>query len=50
MTPCNKINKSLVVYRCSGNVITYVTTLHLYLQNFDIFMPEMRFQSNLNDI
>ena len=27
ITPCNKINKSLVVYRFSGNVMTSITTL-----------------------
>ena len=27
ITPCNKICKPLVVYRFSGNVITYITTL-----------------------
>ena len=27
ITPCNKINKSLVVYRFTGNVMTSITTL-----------------------
>ena len=27
ITPCNKIDKPLVVYRFSGNVITSITTL-----------------------
>ena len=27
ITPCNKINKTLVVYRFSGNIMTPVTTL-----------------------
>ena len=28
ITPCNKIDKPLVVYWFSGNVITSITTLH----------------------
>ena len=27
ITPCNKINKPLVVYRFTGNVMTSITTL-----------------------
>ena len=27
-TPCNKIDKPLVVYRFTGNVMTSITTLH----------------------
>ena len=27
ITPCNKICKPLVVYRFSGNVMTFITTL-----------------------
>ena len=27
ITPCNKIDKPLVVYRLSGNVMTSITTL-----------------------
>ena len=27
ITPCNKIDKSLVVYRFTGNVFTSITTL-----------------------
>ena len=27
ITPCNKIDKPLVVYRFSGNVMTTITTL-----------------------
>ena len=27
ITPCNKICKPLVVYRLTGNVITFITTL-----------------------
>ena len=28
ITPCNKIDKPLVVYRFMGNVTTSITTLH----------------------
>ena len=28
ITPCNKIDKPLVVYRFSGKVMTSITTLH----------------------
>ena len=28
ITPCNKIDKPLVVYRFSGNVMTSITMLH----------------------
>ena len=28
ITPCNKIDKSLVVYRFTGNVMTSITTLY----------------------
>ena len=28
ITPCNKIDKPLVVYRFTGNVMTSKTTLH----------------------
>ena len=28
ITPCNKIDKPLVVYRFTGNVMTSITTLH----------------------
>ena len=28
ITPCNKIDKPLVVYRFSGNVMTSIITLH----------------------
>ena len=28
ITPCNKIDKPLVVYRYTGNVMTSITTLH----------------------
>ena len=45
ITPCNKIDKPLVVYRFSGNVMTSITTLH-----YNIFKTEMRLQSDLNII
>ena len=28
ITPCNKIDKALVVYRFTGNVMTYIIMLH----------------------
>ena len=37
ITPCNKICKPLVVYRLSGNVITSITTLRTYCQNYNFF-------------
>ena len=45
ITPCNKIDKPLVVYRNTGNVMTSVTTLSIYCQNYNVFTAEMRFQS-----
>ena len=45
ITPCNKIDKPLVVYRFTGNVITSITTLRIWWQNHNVFTPEMRFQS-----
>ena len=48
ITPCNKIDKPLVVYRFSGNVMTSIITLRKRWPNFDIFTPKMRFLSNFN--
>ena len=45
ITPCNKIDKPLVVYRFTGNVMTSITTLRRQWQNYNVFTPEMRFQS-----
>ena len=45
ITPCNKICKTLVVYRFSGNVMTSITTLRTQCQNYNVFTAEMRFQS-----
>ena len=50
ITPYNKIDNSQVVYRFKGNFMTSITTLHTKRQNYDVFTPEMRFQSNLNVI
>ena len=50
ITPCNKIDKLLVVYRFTGNFMTSITTLRIKLQIYDVFTPEMTFQSNLNVI
>ena len=30
ITPCNKIDKPLVVYRCSGKAMMSITTLRTY--------------------
>ena len=45
---CNKIDKPLVVYRFSGNVMTSIITLRKRLPNIDIFMPKMQFLINFN--
>ena len=44
ITLCNKIDKPLVVYRFTGNVMTSITTLRTLGQNYNVFTPEMRFQ------
>ena len=48
--PHNKINKGtsglqkpLVVYRFSGNVITSIITLHKIREKLDVFTPKMQF-------
>ena len=33
--PCNKIDKPLVVYRFSGNVMTFITTLRIVHNCYD---------------
>ena len=48
ITPCNKIDKSLVVYRFLGNVMTFIITLHKRWQNLDVFMPKLQFSINFN--
>ena len=35
-TPCHKIEKPLVVYRFSGNVITSIITLGTIRENLDV--------------
>ena len=39
ITSCNKFDTPLVVYRCSGNVMTSITTLRIYHVNtkFNVF-------------
>ena len=44
ITPCNKIDKPLVVYRFTGNVMTSVTTLRTQLQKYSVFTAEMVFK------
>ena len=48
--PCNKIDKSLVLYRFWGNDMASITTLSTKSQNNNVFTAEMRFQNNLNVI
>ena len=48
ITPCNKINKPLVVYRFSENVMTSILTLHKIRENLDVFTPKMQFLSIFN--
>ena len=48
--PCNKIDKPLLVYRFSGNVMMSITTLRTKKQNYDVITPEIRFQSKRNVI
>ena len=46
---CNKIDKPLVVYRFSGNVMVHNNVAYIMTKSY-LFMLEMRFQSNLNVI
>ena len=48
ITLCNKIDKQLVVYRFTGNVMTSIITLHKRWQNLDIFTPKIRFLISYN--
>ena len=41
---CIKIDKPLVVYRFSGNVMTSITTLSSLRQNYSVLTADMRFQ------
>ena len=48
ITPFNKIDKPLVVYRFLGNVMTSITTLRTCNNKIiTVFTAEMRLQSNL---
>ena len=47
ITLCNKIDKPLVVYRFSGNVMTSIITLRKRWQNIDVFTLKIRFLINL---
>ena len=44
ITPYNKIDKPLVVYRFSGNVMTSITTLRTYTQNINVSTSERDFK------
>ena len=48
ITPCNKIDKPLVVYRFTGNVMTSIITLRKRWQNLDVFTPKKRFLISYN--
>ena len=43
ITPCIKIDKPLVVYRFTGNVMTSIITLRKKWQHLDVFTPRMCF-------
>ena len=48
ITPCNKIDKPLVVYRFSVNLMMAIITLRKIRENLDIFTPKMQFSSIFN--
>ena len=48
MTLCNKIDKPLLVYKFSGNVITFIVTFRKRWRNLDVFTSKVRFLINLN--
>ena len=37
ITPCNKIDKPLVVYRFSGDIMTSIIMLRKMSENLDVF-------------
>ena len=41
--PYNKIDKPLMFYIFSGNVMTSIITLHKKRENLDVLTPKMRF-------
>ena len=43
ITPYNKIDKPLVVYRFTGNVMTSIITLRKIRECLDVFTPKMQF-------
>ena len=43
ITPCNIIDKPLVVYRLTGNVMTSITTLREIRENLNVLTPKMQF-------
>ena len=48
ITPCNNIDKPLVLYRFSGNVMTSVKTLRKIRETLEVFTPKMHFLSIFN--
>ena len=47
-TPCNKIDKPLVVYKFTGNVITSIITLCKICETLDVFTTRMQFLNIFN--
>ena len=47
ITPCNKIDKPLVVYRFTVNVMTSIIMLRKIRENLNVFTPKMQFLSVL---
>ena len=47
ITPCNQIEKPLVVYRFSGNVMRSIIMLHKIRENLGVFTTKMQFFSVL---
>ena len=43
ITPCNKIDKPVVVYRFLGNVVVSLIMLRKIRENLDVFTPKCNF-------
>ena len=48
ITPCNTIDKPIVVYRFSGNAMTSIITLRETRETLDVFTTKMQFLSIFN--
>ena len=42
ITPCDEIDKPLVVYKFTGNVMTSIITLRKIRETLDVFTPKMQ--------